>query len=443
MIIRNCRIAYPAGISEFSVAFGEESGIIEEVGPSLRSYGGEEYDAGGALLLPGLIDVHCHLRDPGFTSKEDFLTGTTAALAGGVTTIFDMPNTLPATTTMQALAQKAAEASAKAVCDYGLVFGAAPGNGAEAMAAAPQVAAKKIFIGGTTSADALAPDAVAGHFNYPKPVMVHAEDAAVIAECESRYRESLGSSTTAAMHNNIRPPEAAVKAVELAISLAEKARCQLHVCHASTASELELISAAKARGINVSCEVTPHHLFLDESACDLFGNFAKVNPPLRSKADCAALWQGIAAGTVDIIASDHAPHLASEKHADYWQAPSGVPGLETTLPLLLDAVSAGRLPIGKVVELCCLNPAKKFGLRHKGRVEKGFDADFVLVDLDGTTVIDDSSLQTKCGWSPFDGRRLQGAIKAVFLRGRLVKEGELIVAKPGTGMNLFEPHAVA
>jgi dihydroorotase len=437
MIVRNCRIVSPQGIFDSSVRFGEESGIIEEIGPSMPANGEEEYDAGGAFLLPGLIDVHCHLRDPGFTAKEDFLTGTTAALAGGVTTVFDMPNTSPPTTSLEALNQKAAIAAEKAVCDYGLVFGAAIGNEEESLKAVPQVAAKKIFIGGTTSAEALASSDVPAHFSYPKPVMIHAEDAIVIGEAEKKYRESLGSSATAAEHNSVRPPEAAVKAVELGLSLAEKARCHLHVCHVSTASELELIRAAKARGVNVSCEATPHHLFLDESACKRMGSFAKVNPPLRSAADSRSLWEGIADGTIDLIASDHAPHLPAEKERGYWEAPSGVPGLETTLPLLLDAVLSGRLTLEKVVELCCYNPARKFGLRHKGAVETGFDADFVLVDMAGTTLIENSGLYTKCGWSPFDGARLNGKINAVFLRGKLVKEGEHLVAKPGTGKNQF------
>ncbi len=440
MIIKGAKIVYPDFVREWQVRFDEYTGIISQAGASVITQGESVLDATGLFLLPGLVDCHVHLRDPpGLDGKEDFFTGTTAALAGGVTTVMDMPNTIPPTTSARALEEKAKIAQSKAACDYALHFGATAGNAAESRLVEKSVAGKKIFLGATSFATALGDEGLEEHFRFPKPVLVHAEDAAIVSHNEEEIGKKLGPYATAQVHNSVRPPEAAAKAVSKAIALALKTRCHLHVCHASTAGELELVRQARSRGVNVTCEATPHHLFLNEEATEKLGNFSKVNPPLRSQADVEALWRGIADGTIDCIATDHAPHERKEKERGYWEAPSGVPGLETMLPLLLDACSKKKMALEKIAELCSYNPALKFGLRHKGGVGKGKDADFVLVSLREETVVEEDALYTKCGWSPFAGMRLAGRIRAVFLRGRQVFDGEHLVARPGSGRNLFSP----
>ncbi len=439
VIIKNAKLVFPQGLREWEVRFDENAGVISEAGGRVSSHGEEVFDASGLFLLPGLVDAHVHLRDPpGSTRKEDFLTGTTAALAGGVTTVMDMPNTLPPTTSAEALEEKKKVAGLKAACDYAFHFGATAENADEARRVEAGVAGKKIFLSATSFATALAEEALEKHFrNTQKPVLVHAEDEKMIEELRARYERELGVTATAEIHNKVRLPEAAASAVEKAVALAEETQAHLHVCHVSTAKEMEVIKNARSRGVNVTCEVTPHHLFLAEDATKRLGNFVKVNPPLRAQEDVDALWKEVNAGAVTSIASDHAPHLREEKQGDYWSAPSGVPGLETMLPLLLDAASRNRVSLEKIVELACYNPALKFGLKYKGRLEKGCDADFVLVDLREETVVEEERLYTKCGWSPFAGMRLKGKIKSVFLRGKLVYDGEHLVARPGGGNSLF------
>ncbi|MCX6767235.1 MAG: dihydroorotase family protein, partial [Candidatus Micrarchaeota archaeon] len=242
---------------------------------------------------------------------------------------------------------------------------------------------------------------------------------------------------TAFDHNRCRPPVCAELAVKRAVSIAVLTKRRLHVCHASTAGELAAIKEAKKAGARVTCEAAPHHLFLSEEDAKSLGNFGKMNPPLRSKEDVAAVWKAVADGTIDCIATDHAPHTRGEKEQHYWEAPSGIPGLETMLPLLLDAVNAGRLSLEKVVELCCANPAKIFNLKGKGGFGAGMDADFTLVDLKGTTKISPDRLFTKCAWSPWEGKPLRGRIKRVFLRGEEAFDGQEVTGTAAGATNSF------
>ena len=397
---------------------------IAQVAPHIDPADARVIDASGLHILPGLIDAHVHLRDPGATHKEDFGTGTRAALAGGVTTVLDMPNNPIPTTTLAALENKRALARAKAVCDYGLFVGGTPTN-AEEIADCNAVGIK-LYMGATTGDLLVADfDALYPHFTTPSklPLVVHAEDndSLKFFERDSSRRR----------HSAKRPPVSAALAVSRALALAEETGRQLHIAHLTTSHEIELVRAAKSRGAHVSCEITPQHLFLAVEDGDRLGPFGVVNPPLRSRREVRALWTGLA--HCDLIATDHAPHTIEEKQSA--KPPSGMTGLETTLPLLLTAASENRLTLQDIARLTAYNPARVYHLAHKGEIARGNDADLVFVKLDEDYVLN-KPWQTKCNWSPFEGRRVRGRIKRVFLRGyEALRDGE-ILAEAGSGKEI-------
>lgn len=351
------------------------------------------------LKLPSLIDSHVHLRDPGATQKEDFLTGTSAALAGGVTRVLDMPNNPQPTVTREALSQKTQIIKEKAVCDYGFYFGADQNNFSEIKKVVNEVCGLKIYLDSTHGPlliDNL--KTLTEHFKvWPgsKPICVHAEDLSVAK----------------------------------VLGLVTVYRKPVHFCHISQESEISLIKKAKEKGLPVTCEVTPHHLFLIQDDESTLGAFGKMKPPLRAKKDQKALWKAINEGVIDTIGSDHAPHTKEEKLSA--NPPYGVPGIETMLPLLLSAVSEKRLTLEKLVELTSTNPAKIFGLKPDS-------SSWVEIDVNKSYTIENSNLKTKCGWSPFDGMRVTGKVKRVFLRGQKVYENEKVLVKPGFGQGVYE-----
>jgi dihydroorotase (multifunctional complex type) len=391
--------------------------IITAIGINLSAPpGARVVDAAGLLVFPGLVDPHVHLREPGGEHKEDFTTGTRAALAGGFTTVLAMPNTTPALTDRETLAQARTLAASKAVCNVGFFIGATEDNAGE-VAKAKNAVGLKLYMGSSTGSLLVAD--LAGqteHFQrYPGVVAVHAEDEEAVA-----HFARLGQR---------RPPVCAALAVSRALALAERFGTRLHVCHVSTAHELALIRDAKARGVAVTCEVTPHHLFLTAGDEARLGTLGQMNPPLRSQKDTNALWENLK--VVDCVATDHAPHTLEEKRSP--TPPSGVPGLETALPLLLTAIHEEKNDLHQIARLMAEGPARVFGLERKGCIAPGYDADLTLVDADVEWVIGERPLQTKCGWSPFEGRKVRGRVKHVFLRGQEVYASGEILAEPGCG----------
>lgn len=347
------------------------------------------------LKLPGLIDPHVHLRDPGATHKEDFYTGTCAALAGGYTSILDMPNNPQPTVTIENLREKIQEASQKIVCGVGFYFGATEDNFPEYPGVEREIKGLKIYLDSTHGP--LLVNTLEGlansfqHWSSRKPVLVHAEDLSVAK----------------------------------VIGFVSLFRKPTHFCHVSLASEIELIKRAKEQGLPITCEVSPHHLFLTEEDARTLGGFGMMKPPLRTSKDVDALWQNL--DVVDIVASDHAPHTVEEKKSA--NPPFGVPGLETTLPLMLTAVAQNRLSLERLVELTCSNPQKIFNLRPW----EGTFVEVDLVDLKESYVLENEGLKTKCGWTPFAGKRVQGMVRRVFLRGKKVFEDGKVLVTPGSG----------
>ena len=435
MLIRNGVLVGAEGQQRLDLRTRAEK--IVEIAEGLTPEPGEEVvDASGLLVLPGFIDTHVHFRDPGGTHKEDFLSGTQAALAGGVTTILDMPNTQPAVTGREQLNAKAALAAAKAVVDYGLYLGATPENVEEAAGLANEVAAMKLYMGSSTGSLLVTEFAPLyrhfSTFSHDKPLVVHAEDEQSLQYFGALARPQ--SSATNTNHNLARPPLSAQIALSRALAIAEKTGRRLHIAHTTTQRELELIQEAKQKGVRVTCEVTPLHLFLTEEDQQQKGNLGKVNPPLRSREDQQALWRLF--DSIDTIGTDHAPHTLEEKRQPYAQAPSGIPGVQTMLPLLLNAASQGRITLQAVIERCVTNPARIFGLSTKGALEIGKDADIVLIDPEKEYEITNEQMLSKCGWTPFAGTHIKGMIEQVYVRGALGYVRGTCIARAGSGKSV-------
>jgi dihydroorotase (multifunctional complex type) len=429
ILIKNGTLVTPQETAQEDVLIEGET--IAAVGPKLGTpLNARVVDAKGLLVFPGLIDPHVHLREPGGEHKEDLGSGTRAALAGGFTTVLAMPNTSPPLIDCETLAQVRALAASKAVCDLGFFIGATADN-AKQVAEVEGVVGLKLYMGSSTGSLLVAD--LAGqmaHFErYPQVVAVHAEDEEAVEYFRTRAHF--------AARGQRRPPICASLAVSRALALAERFGTRLHICHVSTAYELALIRDAKARGVKVTCEVTPHHLFLTSEDEARLGTLGQMNPPLRAQKDVDALWENL--DVVDCIATDHAPHTLEEKRGP--TPPSGVPGLETALPLMLAAVQEGRLSLTEVARLMAQGPACVFGLDHKGSIAPGYDADLTLVDTQAEWVIGERPLQTKCGWSPFEGHRVKGSVKQVFLRGKEVYANGQVLEVPGYGRIVTSPSA--
>jgi dihydroorotase-like cyclic amidohydrolase len=347
------------------------------------------------LRFPGLIDPHVHLRDPGAVSKEDWDSGTAAALAGGITCVLDMPNNTPPTTTEAALSAKEAAAAARARCDYGLHFGAGSDNAAEAARLAPRCTGLKLYLDATFGPLHLGDlDSLQRHFAaWPRerPILAHAEGRTVAA----------------------------------VLFVADLFDRPVHICHVSRRDEIELIAAARAHGTRVTCEVCPHHMFLTRDNHNLPPGYVEVRPRLADQSDVDALWAHLA--IIDCFATDHAPHTRSEK--DSANPPPGYPGLETALPLWLTAVEDGRLRLDELTARLSANPARIFELPIQPDT-------WVEVDPDLEWTIRADQGQTRCGWTPFEGWRVLGKVMSVTLRGQLAYDGERVLSAPGTGRNV-------
>lgn len=376
-------------------------------------------DASDLTLLPGLIDPHVHFRTPGYEYKEDWRTASRAAIAGGYTTVFDMPNTLPPTTTSALLRDKKNLIDAQLLevgipLRYQLFFGADKNHLNEIAKVRDQVVGIKVFMGCSTGGLVVDDDeTLAAIFEIAAKenmlVAVHAEDECMMKENKQKYADI----TDYPIHSKIRSVEVAVRAVEKAIALSKKYGTRLYILHTSTKDEVELIRKAKQEGVNVYAETTPHHLFLNESYYQSLKGKALVNPPLRTEEHQAALWNAIHEGIIDTLGSDHAPHTVAEKAKAYGDCPSGMPSIEIILKLLLNAHHEKKLSLKEIVSLTSKRAREIFHLPE--------NHDVVLVDLEKETKITDENLKTKCGWSPYAGRVLKGAPVYTVLRGQVFR----------------------
>lgn len=372
-------------LTDIFISEGKIADISSRPG-SHKQDANEVINGEGLIAVPGMIDCHVHFREPGFTHKEDFFTGSCAAAAGGVTTVFDMPNTEPKTITVDALEEKRKIAK-KSVVNFGFHFGTDTNN-IDEIKKAKNIASVKVFFDSTTG-DMKVDDIkkIEKVFAANRRIMTHSEG----------------------------------ENAKLAMELIKKTKNNLHIAHVAIAEEIEFIREAKNKQITV--EVTPHHLFLTENDRNVLKDTGKegffdVKPSLKTRQDQEALWNAVRDGTIDTIGTDHAPHTKSEKKKD--PAPYGLPGVETALPLMLNAVNEKKLTLKRLIELTSINPAKIFRIKNKGKIQKGYDADITLIDMSIEKVVKNDKLYTKCKWSPFEGRKLKGWPVYTIVNGNIV-----------------------
>jgi dihydroorotase len=414
----------PGGPVETSI--GVRDGRVAALGA--EGDAGETVDCTGLMILPGVIDSQVHFREPGLEHKEDLASGSRAAVLGGVTAVFEMPNTKPNTDTAERLAEKV-KRGAGMWCDHAFYVGATANNADDLaeLERLPGAAGVKIFMGASTGDLLVADDAnlarVLAHGS--RRVAIHAED-----EERMNARAHLRIEGDASSHPVWRDDESALLATQRILRIARSTGRRIHILHVTTPAELELIGQHKDIA---TCEVTPQHLTLEaEDAYPRLGSHAQMNPPIRSAAHVAGLWHWMGQGVPDVLGSDHAPHTLEEKAKTYPASPSGMPGVQTLLPLMLNHVAAGRLSLARLVDLTSAGPQRVFGLSTKGRIAVGYDADFSVVDLNARWTIDESWLASRCGWSPFTGMEITGKPIGTFVRGhRAMWDGQLSNAPQG------------
>ena len=434
LLIKGGLTATPSGIAEADV--GVTGGKIVAIGALSGAKAAEVFDAKGLHVLPGVIDTQVHFREPGNEHKEDLETGSRAAVLGGVTGVFEMPNTNPPTTTHAAIEDKLSRAKNRMHCDYAFYAGATPQNvGALAdLERMPGVCGVKAFLGSSTGTLLLShpEDILAALKSGSRRVAVHSEDEDRLeARKEQRIKGDVRS------HPVWRDVETARASTERVIGLARKAGRRLHILHTTTAEELPLIAAARDM---VTMETTPQHLTLAAPECyERLGTYAQMNPPIRDARHRDALWQAVREGLVDVIGSDHAPHTREEKDKTYPDTPSGMPGVQTLPTILLDHVNAGRMTLERFVDLTSAGAARIFGIAGKGRIARGFDADFTIVDLKKKRKIENSWIASRCGWTPFDGMTTTGWPVATIIRGKTVmRDHALALASQGAPLRFVE-----
>ena len=419
------------------VDVGVRGGRIVALRDLRASKTAQRIEAGGLHVLPGVIDTQVHFREPGLTHKEDLATGSAAAILGGVTSVFEMPNTRPPTTTAAALGDKLERARGRMHCDHAFYVGATPDNTAElgALESLPGCAGVKVFMGSSTG-ELLVPDdegVRAVLSSTKRRVAFHAED-----EPRLRERKPLAASGRPETHPLWRDAETARRATARLLALARSLGRRIHVLHVTTAEEMVLLVSHRDLA---TVEVTPQHLTLVAPECyERLGTRAQMNPPIRDSRHREALWAAVRSGLVDVVGSDHAPHTLEEKAREYPDTPSGMTGVQTLLPLLLDHAHQGRLALERVVDLTSAGPARVFGLPGKGRIAEGADADLVLVDLRREETITNASVRSRCGWTPFDGLRVTGWPVATVLRGQVVmRDGEILGPPAGVPLRFDGP----
>lgn len=435
LILKGGTAATPNGIAKGDVAI--KDGKIAAIG-NLGSAAAESVmDVTGLHVLPGVIDSQVHFREPGLEYKEDYATGTAAAALGGVTAVFEMPNTKPSTITAKDLSDKCHRAKGRAWVNMAFYVGAAAENAEKLgeLETLPGAAGVKIFMGSSTGSLLVSDDKTLGEVlaNGHRRCAVHCEDEEMLNE---RFKLVEGGADVS-MHAEWRSAETALKATQRLIKLARGVKRRVHVLHVTTAQEMDFLKDHKDIA---TVETTPQHLTLAApEAYERLGTFAQMNPPIRSAEHRDALWKAVQDGIVDVIGSDHAPHTREEKANPYPTSPSGMPGVQTLVPVLLNHIHEGRLTLERFVDLTSAGAARIFGIVGKGRLAVGFDADITLVDLKAQRTITNQWIASKCGWTPFDGMKVTGWPIGTIIGGHVVmKDGELLGDPIGTSVKFWE-----
>jgi dihydroorotase len=426
LILKGGTVADHTGVVARDI--GIRGGKIAALGDLVRASAGEVINATGLHILPGVIDTQVHFREPGLTHKEDLETGSRAAVLGGVTAVFEMPNTSPPTVSADALAGKMALAKGRMHCDYAFWVGGTAENWRDIpeLERLPGAAGIKLFMGSSTGSLLVAKDEeIAGILvQTRRRAAVHCED-----EFRLNERKGLRVPGDASSHPLWRDEEAALRGARRLLRIAREKRAPVHVLHVSNGEEMDFLAAHKDIA---SVEVTPHHLTLSAEDYSRLGTKLQMNPPVRSAGQRERLWSAVDQGIADVLGSDHAPHTLDEKAKPYPQSPSGMPGVQTLVPIMLDHVSKGRLSLLRFADMTSAGPARLFGLAGKGRIAAGYDADLTIVDLNRRVAINNRWIASRCGWSPYEGFSVLGWPVGTIIRGlRVMWEGEVLT--PGQG----------
>lgn len=434
LVIRGATCVTPDGMGEVDVAV--RGGRIVAIGDMASAEAATMVDAEGLHVLPGVIDTQVHFREPGNEHKEDLESGSRAAVLGGVTGVFEMPNTSPPTTTVEAFTDKIQRANGRMWCDFAFYVGASADNVRNLgwLERLRGCCGVKVFMGSSTGNLLVEDDdtLTAVLQNGRRRVAIHAEDEARLKE-----RKGLRRAGDPSSHPEWRDEETALNATRRLLEIARNTGRRIHVLHVSTGAEMALLADNKDIA---TVEATPQHLTLAAPDCyAILGTYGQMNPPIRDAKQRDLLWSALMGGVVDVIGSDHAPHTREEKSKPYPDSPAGMPGVQTLVPVMLDHVNAGRMTLQRFVDLTSAGPARIFGIAGKGRIAVGYDADFTLVDMKASRKVEDDWIASKCGWTPYAGTTLKGWPVATIIRGQLVmQEGELPGQPVGAAMRFTE-----
>jgi dihydroorotase len=448
ILITGAKIVNEGAISEGSLLI--EDGRISEIFTS--GFSGEIsddlenirlVDARGKYLFPGVIDGHVHFREPGFTAKGDFLTESRAAVAGGVTSFLDMPNTDPKTTSIPLIESKAKLAANKSLANFSFFLGATNDNRSEIEKADPsKICGIKVFLGSSTGNMLLDdPKVLENIFLKSKLLIaVHSEDEGIIQANLKSAIEKYPNDIPMKMHPHIRSEEACYKSTLQVTNLARKHNSRLHILHLSTARELELLdNTFPLRDKKITAEVCVHHLWFDDRDYERHGSRIKWNPAIKTQKDKEELFQGLLGDKIDIIATDHSPHLSEEKNNPYLRCPSGAPSVQHSLVAMLEFFHQGKISLEKIAEKMCHSPAILYRIRNRGFIRKGYYADLVLIDPDAPWIVNKSNILYKCGWSPFEGQKFSSKITHTFVNGNMVfSNGKLDESTKGKRLEFYK-----
>ena len=411
-------------------------GVIKDKITQLGNLNSEKskdlFDAENLLVLPGCIDTQVHFREPGSTDAEDLHTGSRAAVVGGITGVFEMPNTNPPTSNKKEFQNKLNLAKNRMYCNYAFYFGATPNNHEELadLKNLEGCCGVKLFAGSSTGTLLVdkEKDIEKVFENTSKIVSVHSEDEEIL-----NLRKKLREKGNVLSHQLWRNEECAISSTRKIVKIAKRLNKKAHILHVTTKEEVDFLSQNKG---NITFEITPQHLTLISPECyQKLGTFAQMNPPLRDKSHYDRLWYAVRNNYNETIGSDHAPHLKENKQKEYPDSPSGMPGVQTLLPVMLNHVNEGKLKLEQLVSLLCENPSKIFDIQNKGYIKKDFDADFTIIDLNKVIEIKNEKIESKCGWSPFDGYKFKGTPVATIINGEIkMKNGKLLGDPSGKPM---------
>jgi len=429
LIIKNGSCYIDKDLKNHDIAI--KDGKIIDIG-KIDSEAKEIFDAKGLIVLPGCIDTQTHFREPGSTDTEDLNSGSRAAIVGGITAVFEMPNTNPPTSTKKEFQRKLDLAKHRMYCNYAFYFGATADNANELadLKNLEGCCGIKLFAGSSTGNLLVADekDIETVFQNSSKVVAVHSEDEEIL-----NINKKLINKGDVHSHPIWRSEECAISSTRRIVRIAERYNKKAHVLHITTKQEIDFLSQHKG---NITFEITPQHLTIYAPDCyDKLGTYAQMNPPIRDKSHYDRLWYAVKNNFNDTIGSDHAPHLKANKDKEYPNSPSGMPGVQTLMPVMLNHVNNGKLSLEQLMNLVCENPVKIFGIKNKGFIKENFDADFTIVDLNKVIEIQNDKIESKCGWSPFNGHKFKGAPIATIINGEVkMKNGNIIGDPTGKPM---------